>query len=154
MKQPCFWNLVNRMWQPVRGEPPKFIDNIKAHLENPGQFYFDRAASSIFYVPLPGQNASHINAVVALEETLLTHDTSSRHAWEGVTFEYATWLRPGQGAGFVEQQSCTSYQTNVRVFTDHSDKNWPSISNHIMTKILVHVFNHPLWVATPTQHHC
>ena len=105
MKQPCFWNLVNRMWQPVRGEPPKFIDNIKAHLENPGQFYFDRAASSIFYVPLPGQNASHINAVVALEETLLTHDTSSRHAWEGVTFEYATWLRPGQGAGFVEQQS-------------------------------------------------
>ena len=96
---------MNRKWQPVGGAPPKFIDNVKAHLSEPGQFYFDKAAASIYYLPLPGQDMAQDAAMVALEETLLVHDASSRHQWEGVIFEYATWLRPGENAGFVEQQS-------------------------------------------------
>lgn len=106
MKQPCFYNLVNRKWQPVNGEPPVYVDNVKAHFgENPGEFYHDKAAGLIYYLPLPGQSMGSASAVVAVEETLVAHNASSRHQWDGVTFEYATWLRPGQGAGFVEQQS-------------------------------------------------
>jgi hypothetical protein len=29
----------------------------------------------------------------------------SGHSWQGVAFEYGTWLRPGEGGGFVEQQT-------------------------------------------------
>ena len=46
-----------------------------------------------------------VAAVVAVEETLLTHSASARHQMEGLIFEYATWLRPGNAEGFVEQQS-------------------------------------------------
>lgn len=35
----------------------------------------------------------------------MLHNGTARHTWEGVTFEHATWLRPMQGAGYVEQQS-------------------------------------------------
>ena len=106
MKQPCFYNLVNRMFQPVHGAPPKFVDNVRAHLDTPGQFYHDAGEGTLYYLPLPGQaTGAASRAVVALEQTLLTHAQSAQHVWEGVAFEYATWLRPGQGGGFVEQQS-------------------------------------------------
>ena len=35
-------------------------------------------------------------AMLAAEETLVQHNGSARHSWQGVTFEYATWLRPMQ----------------------------------------------------------
>ena len=47
-----------RCLQQVGGSPPKFIDNVKAHLQTAGQFYFDKAGSSIYYLPLPGQDMS------------------------------------------------------------------------------------------------
>ena len=67
--------------------------------------YIDRAGGRVFYVPLPGQDMAKATAVVAVEEALVVHNGTARHAWHGVTFEYATWLRPMQGEGFVEQQS-------------------------------------------------
>jgi hypothetical protein len=41
----------------------------------------------------------------AAEGTLVLHNASARHTWENVSFEYATWLRPMQGDGYVEMQS-------------------------------------------------
>ena len=35
----------------------------------------------------------------------LTDIFDSKHEWSGVAFEFATWLRPMQGGGFVEQQA-------------------------------------------------
>ena len=37
-------------------------------------------------------------AMFAAEETLVQHNGSARHSWQGVTFEYGTWLRPMQVA--------------------------------------------------------
>jgi hypothetical protein len=105
MQQPCMWNLYNRAWQPLKGAPPPFIDNLRSSLTAPGEFYYDRARAEVLYVPLEGQDMSKAEAVVAVEEQLVVHNVSSRHTWQGVTFEHATWLRPMQGRGYVEQQS-------------------------------------------------
>lgn len=48
---------------------------------------------------------SSVEAVIAVEETLVALNGASRQSFEGVTFSYATWLRPGQGVGYVEQQA-------------------------------------------------
>ena len=69
------------------------------------QVYFDRAAGEVYYVPLPGQDMTKASAIVAVEEQLVAHSGTAQHLWHGVVFEYATWLRPMQGDGFVEQQS-------------------------------------------------
>jgi hypothetical protein len=92
MQQPCMWNLYHRPWQPAKGQPPPFIDNIKTELRE-GQVYIDRAASQIFYVPLPTQDMASASAVVAVEETLLLHNGTAQHSWQGVTCECRT-LRP------------------------------------------------------------
>jgi hypothetical protein len=107
MQQPCFWNLVNRPFQPVGGAPPPFVENVREHLATspPGTFYHDRAGQQLLYVPRAGEDLATAEVVVAVEESLLTLAGAARQSFEGVTFAFATWLRPGQGVGFVEQQA-------------------------------------------------
>ena len=59
----------------------------------------------VLYYPLPDQNMATVTAVIAVEETLVALNGATRQAFDGVTFSYATWLRPGQGLGYVEQQA-------------------------------------------------
>merc|ERR1712232_619450 len=111
MKQPCFWNLVNRMWQPVGPSyVPRYVDNVREHLTSPGQFYFDKSTSEIIYYPRPGQDMNKVKAILAVEETLVRHDGTINHRWDNVIFEYATWLGPMQPMGFVEQQTAACDQ--------------------------------------------
>ena len=111
MQQPCFTNLYHRPWQPVKAKPPESIDNIRSELgknrmqQTAGQFYYDLAAAEFLYIPHDGEDMSTASAVVAVEENLVTYSAAASHSWTGVTFEYATWLRPMQGDGYVEVQS-------------------------------------------------
>lgn len=108
MKQPCFWNLVNRPFQPVGGAPPPFVDNVREHLavSPPGTFYHDISKAQLVYLPRSGEDMLTAVVVVAVEESLLTlADGAARQTFVGVEFAYATWLRPGQGVGYVEQQA-------------------------------------------------
>ena len=105
MRQPCFWNLVNRPFQPIGGRAPITVQNVREHLSEPGSWYLDRARAAIYYIPLPGQDMGAVDAVIAVEETLLALDGAARQAFAGTAFAFATWLRPSQDAGFVDQQS-------------------------------------------------
>lgn len=105
MRQPCFWNLVNRPYQPIGGSPPATVENVREHLNQPGQWYFDRQFQEILYFPFPDEDMSTVTAVIATEENLVSLNGAARQTWNNVTFAFATWLRPGQNDGFVEQQS-------------------------------------------------
>lgn len=48
---------------------------------------------------------SKTEVILAVEEILVKHDGASNHQWHNISFEHATWLRPMQGPGFVEQQT-------------------------------------------------
>lgn len=115
MKQPCLWNAVNRIFQPIGGSPPATVENVREHLSTPGQWYFDRAAWEILYYPLPGQSMADVDVVLAVEETLVGLDGAQNQQFTGITFSFATWLRPGEDLGFVEQQSaaCSVCPYNV-----------------------------------------
>jgi hypothetical protein len=80
-------------------------ENVKEHLVTPGQWYHDRAMAQVLYFPLPGVDVAKSTIVLAVEEILVKHLGVSRHSWTQVVFQYATWLRPMQGKGFVEQQA-------------------------------------------------
>lgn len=105
MRQPCFWNLVHRPYQPINTIPPTWVENVKSDLASPGEFYYDTAGSLIFYYPHVGEDMATLPAILAVEEVLVLHNSSAQHQWVGITFEYATWLRPMEGLGFVELQS-------------------------------------------------
>jgi hypothetical protein len=105
MKQPCFWNLVNRPYQPIGGSPPASVENVRELLSAPGQWYLDRARAEVLYFPFPGQSMASASAVLAVEERVVSLEGAARQNFSGVTFAFATWLRPGQEVGYVEQQS-------------------------------------------------
>lgn len=105
MRQPCFWNLVHRPFQPIKTIPPTWVENVKGDLASPGEFYYDTAGRKIFYYPHTGENMATLPAILAVEEVLVLHNSTAQHQWIGITFEYATWLRPMEDLGFVELQS-------------------------------------------------
>eukprot|EP01050_Picozoa_sp_SAG11_P017581 SAG11_NODE_2551_length_3229_cov_2.569649_2_plen_520_part_00 len=108
MKNPAFYNIA---WRdgPITVNRPRtppfiWIENVREHLAQPGQWYFDRSRRQVLYWPLPGQDMSQVTTVLAVEELLVRHDGVSNLRWSGITFEAATWLRPMQHQGYVENQ--------------------------------------------------
>ena len=94
--RPCFWNLVKEPHIPMGNHTPVYVDNVREHLTSPGQWYFDNAKQEVLYYPLEGQEMDGIEAILAVEETLVRHAGVENHGWSGVTFEFGTWLRPMQ----------------------------------------------------------
>jgi hypothetical protein len=100
------------MYQPMRGDAPKTVENVAVSAQdlNPGEWYLDRAKNEIVYAAMSDEEGQaladgSVQATAAVEEVLLNLNRTSGHTWSGVSFQYATWLRPGQDGGFVEQQS-------------------------------------------------
>lgn len=108
MKQPC-WDTVHVNTSFVAGLPTS-IENSYSYLDQPGEWYLDRNADKIFYIPRAGQNMNCADAEVPVQQTLLVgagttaapvHDLT----FSGITFAHTTWLQPSQGVGFPEVQA-------------------------------------------------
>jgi hypothetical protein len=122
MSQPCWDNSTKRVMLPsgIReanlvgpksvGKEPAYVENAFELLGTPGQWYFDRADKSIYYVPRATENMARADVEIPVLETLVAivgttaqpvHDIT----FSGVAFEYATWLGPSSGMGFSEIQA-------------------------------------------------
>ena len=99
MRQPCFF-LASRKGG-VQIGMPDYVENALELLDEPGEWYFDRAAGWLYYLPRPGEEMATAEVIAPALETLLevrgelgrpVHDLS----FEGLTFAHATWLRPSE----------------------------------------------------------
>lgn len=76
-----------------------YITNDKALLDTPGEWYLDAREQKVYYIPRHGENMADADVEVPAVETLLrvegTPDNPVKDvSFEGVTFSYATWMRP------------------------------------------------------------
>ena len=101
VKQPCFKNL----YPPGDTHFPSYVENAYALLDQPGEWYLDRAAGAVFYIPRAGETMTLVNVVAPTLETLVTGTALSNVQFSGLTFAYATWLRPNGNDGFVDLQA-------------------------------------------------
>jgi hypothetical protein len=122
MAQPCWDNSTKRVMLPNGartanlvgpmsiGKQPSYVENAFELLGTPGQWYFDRPTSTIYYVPRPSEDLNHADVEVPVLESLLTlkgtpaqpiHDVT----FSGIQFSYATWLGPSTPTGFSEIQA-------------------------------------------------
>ena len=97
---PGIWSL----WQVTR------FENAYEFLDQPGEWYLDRASGTIYYIPRPGENLSTADVELPVLETLVqaigTPEKSISHLrFEGLTFMYATWLGAASDDGYVADQS-------------------------------------------------
>lgn len=107
MQQPC-WENAQRGAFGIH--TVTWVENAYELLGTPGQFYLDRGAGDLYYVPRPGEDMTSADVEAPVAQSLLTgtgtadaplHDVVVR----GLTFAYATWLGPNSGVGYPGGQS-------------------------------------------------
>jgi len=107
MKQPC-WKNSQFPSRPMGA--PTWVENAFELLDEAGEWYLDRPSGFLYYKPRPGEDMSSATAILPLPEALLaltgTLDAPIHNIqFVGLTFSYATWLRPLDNDGFVEVQA-------------------------------------------------
>ncbi len=122
MAQPCWGNSTKRVMLPSGertanlvgpmsvGKQPEYVENAFELLGTPGQFYFDRSAHTVYYVPRAGEDLRTADVEMPVLEALIDATGSAAAPVEhivfsGLQFSYATWLGPSSKEGFSEIQA-------------------------------------------------
>jgi hypothetical protein len=90
-----------RDYPPKQGGQVYHFENAYEFLDEPGEWYLDRAADVVYYRPRPGEDPSLMEVVAPRVETLVrvrgTREEPVRGlVFRGITFEHTTWLRPSE----------------------------------------------------------
>ena len=107
MLQPQFrWALDK---EGVRIDMPAWIENALELLDEPGEWYLDRASGTVYCRPLPREDLKRVEVVVPGVERLVelrgTLDAPVRNIrFEGIAFADAGWLGPSR-EGLVDVQA-------------------------------------------------
>jgi hypothetical protein len=109
MQEPCFQNTTLKPYG-VNASTPSFVENAKELLTQPGQFYLDRSAHTMYYQPRPGQNLATADVEIPRLQTLVSGTGTEANpltglALKGISFEYGGWTAPNGPDGFAEVQA-------------------------------------------------
>jgi hypothetical protein len=89
---------------------PKWIENAYELLDNEREWYLDRTNGDLYYKPSSNEQLASISVIAPVLEKLISveGDLSKpvHHITiKGLTFSYATWLRPSTEEGYVPLQA-------------------------------------------------
>ena len=109
MQQPCFDNSSKKQYG-SNIDTPSYVENAKELLTNPGQFYLDKTAHTLYYLPREGQNLATADVEIPHLQTLVDGRGTEAAPLNGLTFrgigfEYAGWTEPNGPDGFSEVQA-------------------------------------------------
>lgn len=83
------------------GNSAFYLTNAIQFLDSPGEWFFDRMNSKLYYWPLPGENMQTATVVVPVLETLVKIEGTidnpvSYVSFKGLSFKHTGWLRPSE----------------------------------------------------------
>ncbi|HEY1768542.1 MAG TPA: right-handed parallel beta-helix repeat-containing protein [Terracidiphilus sp.] len=122
MAEPCWDNSTERVMLPNGtrtanlvgpksvGKEPAYVENAYEMLGTPGQFYLDRAASTIYYTPRVGEDLATADVELPVLEKLIEAAGTAASpvhniVFSGIQFSCAAWLGPNGPDGFSEIQA-------------------------------------------------
>lgn len=117
MQQPTWSSIVANMT--VKNANPAYYENALELLDTAGEFYFDKTASKVYYMPKSSELMSEADVVIPKLERILTIESTVSGEYvenihfENIDFSYSAWNYPEEQGGFY------SAQNNV-VFNDIS----------------------------------
>ncbi len=122
MQQPCFTNGVNKNSGQQGINLPTSIENAYELLDQPGEWYLNHTTGVLYYLPRSGENLATATVIAPTVETLVSGTGASGAQihnihFKGITFAYATWLRPSTGDGFIELQANFTYVGTANTLT-------------------------------------
>ncbi|MFB6610428.1 discoidin domain-containing protein [Agromyces sp. NPDC056379] len=108
MQQPCWHNAHLQQGQEIQN--PTWLENAYELLDEPGEWYLDKAEQRLYYLPQDGKNPNDSEVVLPRVQSLVelagTIDKPVKNvAFEGLTFSHSTWLEPSSPDGLIEGQA-------------------------------------------------
>lgn len=87
-----------------------FIENVRAFLNEPNEYYLNYSTGTLDYMPPHGVNPNHMYLVLARLETVLvvcgTYDAPVHDiTFEGFNYMHTTWNYPSTDVGYADQQT-------------------------------------------------
>ncbi|WP_308250199.1 lectin [Sphaerisporangium fuscum] len=124
MQQPGWNNNTfgyDTFTQPHRAGP-LYLENAYEFLDAPGEWYIKPGTGILYYIPAAGQSMGDISVELPVLQSLVdvggTYDAPAHNiGFSGITFTGTSWLGPGSGQGYADQQT-GSYITG--------NWNWPA----------------------------
>ena len=105
MTQPYWAN--SQLHPPWIAGVPAWIENAFELLGDPGQWYLDRTAATVWYVPLQGEDPAAMRFTAPRLDRLLEAEGLCDCTFENLAFTDATWRWEDLNSGFCEVQSGT-----------------------------------------------
>ena len=107
MLQPYFTEAKTK--EGVRVKLPYAVQNAMELLDEPGEWYLDRAADTVYYIPRAGEDMKTVEVIAPVVEKLLElrgtlDEPVNNIRFEGVTFADAGWLNPSR-VGLIDVQA-------------------------------------------------
>ena len=122
-------------FQPMRSENtgPQirqafFFENAKELLDQPGEWFYDSAASTLYYKPREGEN---LNAATVIKPTLgdngplFTISGANNITIKGLTFEYTNWTEASY-QGLLSNEGGRIYEPSTYPNPNWSGYSWPN----------------------------
>ena len=139
----------------VEFEPDQryWAENFRGALDAPGEWYLDRVAGTLFYMPLPGEDMTKAEVIAPVAEKFIVAKGLHHLTFEGLTFAYANYLYPalglhdGQAAadvdGVIEFEDCRAvWMTNCEVA--HTGSHAIYFRNGCRDSVVKHAYLHDL----------
>ncbi|MEI8123419.1 MAG: right-handed parallel beta-helix repeat-containing protein, partial [bacterium] len=131
--QPGYFICTNMAGAPMRG--PGWMENAYELIDQPGEWYFDRPAKTLFYLPRPGEDLAKAEIIAPRLETLVrvegTIDKPVQGLrFDGLTFSHATWLRLSSAWGFpnIQGNFCVSPENGYM----RAEGGWVNLSDEFL----------------------
>ncbi|WJH35482.1 Ig-like domain-containing protein [Paenibacillus sp. CC-CFT747] len=107
---PEAWTAISNRGQ-TSATIPVYYENAYELLDQPGEWYYDRTAGMLYYMPRAWENLSTASVVAPVLERLMDIQGASvdepvrNLQFEGLEFTYTTWMRPSTPAGHSDAQN-------------------------------------------------
>ena len=103
----------------------QIIHNAFELLDQPGEFYFDRAEKTIYYIPRPGENMQTAKVVAPVTQTLIQIEGQPiKNRVRNITFEGLTFAHTDYNLMEIEGSHGTATVQTACINTAFANPNW------------------------------
>jgi hypothetical protein len=99
----------------VEFEPDQrwWVENFRAALDAPGEWFLDNAKGEVLYLPLPGEDMAKAEVIAPVVEKFLVMKGAKDVRFEGISFQYSNHLYPAEG--LHDGQAATTSDGSIEI---------------------------------------
>ncbi|TAE75474.1 MAG: hypothetical protein EAZ84_09215 [Verrucomicrobia bacterium] len=112
-----------------------WMENFRAALDAPGEWFLDKAKGEVLYLPLPGEDMTRAEVVAPVVEKFLVIQRAADIRFEGIRFEHSQHLYPAEG--LHDTQAATTTAAAIEIEN--------SRGIHFANCSIAHTGLHALW---------